>query len=729
MALTKYQNYEDSSTKTNISQGTTDNGLYNLAQTFTPAISHTLQKIELKLYRIGAVNEVTVEIRSTEVGGEPSGTDATYAEKLATKTVDVSAITTNTAGEWIAFTLDTPIELTAGTKYAIVAMSDIYTAISKIVCWRCHTTGAYTGGSWWSHDGSSWAEAGAGAYDLTFREYGGPNIGASPPITNVTYTKKLIAVGANEVWYGSSIDTMSPLTDSIDDIDVTKGLDIVEAYGKIFIVNDTNLKVADFINVKLHTTDIQPTDKVYPRHGTVIEATGGADSGAKMVVDYITAIDGDTYVYGKLITTATFLDTDVCTATIDEGDVSFTLDADQTAGPHWYDWTVYGNSSIYGAMPDQATILALYQGRVTLAGDGDYPHMWHQSRQGNPWNFLYGIDDAQSAVGGNDADAGEIGDVVTAVIPYKDDFCIFGAAGSIWYLVGNAAEGGVILELSLTAGMLASKAWCWDNADNLYILATTGLLKIPRGFGIPENLTGQSYPDFIKNLAYDDVDDRLTMAYDRIRHGIHICKTELADGTNENWWFDLKIEGGGLFPETFPEECGVCSAFYYESNDPTYRDLLFGCYDGYIRFSDATAEDDNIGANVVTDVEAIDSYVSFGPLPLAGENREGKITSLTGILAGGGIGSTSPLQPDSDDVDYEIFTGLSAAKVLERLTAASRSPDISGTISAPGRIRGSVKRQTIRGAFAGIRIGNNDAGETWAMEKLLVSAKELGRIR
>lgn len=719
MALVKYQNYEtgiDGQSFMSISAG------YDYAQTFTPAISHYLEKIELLFYRVGTVNDVTIEIRATSAG-KPLGTNAAYGEALATKTVDVSGITTDTAGEWVAFTLGTPISLTAGVMYAIVVYSDIYNATNK-VGWKADLTeAAYTGGTRCKYTTFDWV-----LYtddDLAFRDWGKLTIGSDPPPANVAYTKKLVAISANEVWYESSAGTMEELTAANDDIDVTKGLDIVEAYGKVFIANGTNLKVADFVNIKITTADLGANP---PDYKTVLTANGGA----KMVVDYITALTGACTIYGKLITTTEFGAETITGKDDNNNDISFTGTA-QVAGPHWYDWTVYGNSSNFGKMPDQATIVALYQGRVTLSGDEDYSHMWYQTRQGNPWNFLYGINDAQSAVAGGDADAGEIGDVVTAVIPYKDDFCIYGAAGSIWYLVGNAAEGGVILELSLTAGMLASKAWCWDNGDNLYILATTGLLKIPRGFGLPDNLTKQSYPNFIKDLAYNDSTDRLTMGYDRIRHGICICKTTLSDGTNKNWWFDLKVGGGkeptaiqgGLFPETYPEECGVCSIFYYESNNPTYRELLFGCYDGYIRYFNDAAKDDNIGANVVTDIEAVNSYVCFGPLLLGRENSEGKLTSLTGILAGGGIGGS---QSDSDDVDYKIFTGLSAEKVLEKLVAGT-SPNVAGIIAAPGRIRGSVKRQTVRGAFVGIRIGNDDVGETWALERLLVNAKELGRIK
>ena len=218
------------------------------------------------------------------------------------------------------------------------------------------------------------------------------------------------------------------------------------------------------------------------------------------------------------------------------------------------------------------------------------------------------------------------------------------------------------------------------------------------------------------------------MAYDRDNNGIHIFRTTLTTGVSVNWWFDLRVNSdgqtvGGLFRDTLPEECGVYSAFYYEAEDPDYRKLLFGCFDGYLRFFDPTVKSD-----VITDdsPEAIDSYVDFGPFQLGEEGREGKMTSLTGILAGGGVSGGN--QADSNDVYYKIYGETDAEKILERLNAGTNIRS-SGTISAPGRIRGSMKRRKVKATYLGIRIGNNTAGQTWAMEKLLVNAKKMGRTK
>ena len=165
------------------------------------------------------------------------------------------------------------------------------------------------------------------------------------------------------------------------------------------------------------------------------------------------------------------------------------------------------------------------------------------------------------------------------------------------------------------------------------------------------------------------------------------------------------------------------SAFYYEAENPAYRKLLFGCFDGYLRFFDPSIKDDDIGGG---SVEAIDSRVDFGPFQLGEEGKEGKLTSLTGILAGGGISGGS--QSDSNDVYFRIYGETDAEKILERMNANTNIRS-SGTISAPGRIRGSMKKRKVKAAYLGIRIGNLTEGQTWALEKLIVNATKAGKIK
>jgi len=679
-------------------------------QTFTPSVSHTITQVDLKLYKEGSPGTYTISIRAVDGDHKPTGADIDGV----TGTTQGNDLDTDTDGAWTEIELSAGVELTAGTEYAIVTRA-ISGDISNSIHARVDDSGTYGDGLAVSsvNSGGTWSVI--AAIDWMFKEYAGDLIpgDSPPPASNVSYSKKLVAVGNDQLWYESSAGTMEVLAGATGDIDCTVGLDMFEAFGKVFVANGTNLKVADFVNIKITTLDIESHP---PDFQTILTAAGGA----KMIVDYITALTGACTIYGKLITTAEF-GAEAVTGTDDDGNaISFTGTA-QTAGPHWYDWTVFGNDSTYGIMPSQATLGCNYRGRAQLSGDEDYPYQWYQPRQNNPWDWNYIANDAQSPIAGGNSDAGEVGDLVIATIPYKDDYMIFGCAGSLWYLIGDAAESGTIQELSLTEGILGAKAWCWDNAGNLYILSTSGLLKIPPGFGPPENITLESYPDFVKDIAFNSSTDRITMAYDREGNGINICNTTLADGTNENWWYDLRT--GGLFPDSYPEECGVYSAFFYESVNPAYKGLLFGCFDGHIRFFDPTAKSDVLTGDTV---EAIDSYVDLAPMKLGKEGKEGKLTSLVGVLAGGGV--TGGSQADSSDVYYKIYGEISAEKVIERMYAGT-NVRASGTISAPGRVRGSMKKRKVKAAYLGIRIGNLAEAETWAMEKLLVNAKESGRIK
>lgn len=550
--------------------------------------------------------------------------------------------------------------------------------------------------------------------------------------------KRLVTAGNNEIWYEDldvAAGTMTELDTSGGAIDTSDQLDMFEAYQKAFVINGSNLKVADFINTKLTVAAMTSP----PAHGDILtqDQTGG--DYAYMVVDFVntakTLIYGYAYYGGSATAFLTTKDisSNNATATMDPNPIPLADVTTVTAAPHWYNWTDYPNiilsidafgqasgaTKTFGSLPNKAYIGCLYRGRNIISGDPEHPFQWYMSRQAYPWDFAYIANDAGTPVKGGNSDAGELGDIVKALISYKDDYLIFGCANSIWFLAGDPAEGGSINELSLTAGILGAKAWTWDKQENLYILGTNGILKIPPGFGPPENKTELSYPDFIKDLDFDPALHRVTMEYDRQRHGLVIAKTTLADGTHTGWWYDLRSEG--LFPETYPEECGPYSLFYYDSNDPDYRGLLVGCKDGYIRVFDETEEDDDIGGSD----EAIDSHVTFGPLALASENKEGMIHNIATELVGGGSGGTVE---DSDDVTYKIFAGRSADDVEEKMVA-NTSPRVSGTFSAPGRPRGGIKKQKIKDIYAGIRIGNATATKTWGLEKLIINSKEKGRVK
>jgi hypothetical protein len=682
-------------------------------QSFTTTIGYTLSRIDFWIAKNvgGSIGTLTVELYASDGGGEPTGV------LLATGTIANAVVGDTSSYAWVPCTLSSPYDLSSSTKYCII-LRGVSLSGANYIIWSYDDDGFgvsdFAGGDqgWSINSGSTWSID--TTQDQLFRCYGSSSAG-TPALK--TYSKKLLAIANNELWQESSSGTMSELTAANGDISSDDNLNAEVAFQKLFIANGTNLKVEDFVNSKLSTADISSGANLPPDRD--IELTGGS-SGAKMIVDYIDAINGTCLVYGKRTTAATFTSGETVTGTnptgsVYVGGVSFVLDANEVANPHWYDWTVYGGDATnFGAMPPQANQVCNFMGCLMLSGNPNYPHQWYMSRQLNPWDWLYGLDDAQSAVAGNDADAGEVGDIIVVNIPYKDDYVIHACANTLWYMTGHPCQGGTIVELDLTTGILGDRAFCWDDVGNLYLICTVGILRIPPGFGTHKNLTIDIWPDFIDDLAYDPSLHRLTMLFNPKDRGIHIHKTTLSDGISSAWWYDLRSEG--LFPDSYAAGHGVFSGVYYQAEDPSYRELYVGCFDSYIRFWDKSAKND--------DSTAIDSYIGFAPLGLSMSTRkDGKLTNIDIVTGGGGANGS---QADSDDVYCQIHVARTAAKILEKLDGGA-TPKLTKTFSAPGWGKGNMDRRSVRGQWGGIVIGNDTAGESWSMERLIVDTKEVGR--
>ena len=526
--------------------------------------------------------------------------------------------------------------------------------------------------------------------------------------------KRLVAVGNNDVYY-EDIDvagTMLELDTSGGAIDTSDNLNMFELLQKVFIVNGANLKVADFVNTKLTVTALTTA----PTQGSIITQ---ATSAATMVVDFVNAAKTEIYGY---VTSGTFVTTGGYTLSGGSMDPATRVPSAVTAKPHWYSWTKYPGSTT--SLPNKAYLGCNYRGRPVLSGDPEHPHQWYMGRQLNPWDFTYTANDAQSPVAGGNADAGEIGDVIRALIPYKDDYLIFGCATTMWFIAGDPAEGGSINELDLTVGIFGANSWCFDGKGYLYFFGTNGIYKttIP---GTPECVSEIRLPKLIKDEAIDPSTHRITMAYDRTRVGILVCITKLSDGSNSDYWYDLQT--GGFFPESYADECGAYSSFFYGANDPDYRDLLVGCKDGYIRKFNESLKSDNDSADAAdVGTVAIDSYVGFGPLQISKDPKyQGRITGLDLITAGGASGGS---ESDSSDITCKVFTAKSAEEVVEKLYAGT-TPNVSKIFKAPGRQHGDTMKQKIKGVYAGIELRNSTAAQSWGFEQLLVTAKPAGRMK
>jgi hypothetical protein len=502
--------------------------------------------------------------------------------------------------------------------------------------------------------------------------------------------------------------TMTELVAARDDIDTTDQLTVASLFQKVFIANGANLKIADFINTKLTVTALTTAPT---RGSTVTQAT----SGATMIVDFVNTAKTEIYGYtnsGTFTTTAGHTLSGGSMAP--ETRVPSAVD-EATTTPHWYDWTVYpGGSS--GAMPTQAYLVAAYRGRLVLSGNPQYPNQWYMCEVANPFGWLYGADDPMSAVAGNNADAGQCSDIVRSLISFHDDYMIFGGASTSWVLRGDPVAGGSLDNLSDTTGIFGANSWCFDDARNLYFWGSGGVYKMEANFSRITNLTELVLPDIINDEGADPTTHGITMGYDKKRHGLVISITLLADGTNSNYFYSFKTQG--FYPETYPEECGPYSIFYYDANDTDFADLLVGCKDGYIRKFDNSQKDDDIG----TTDEAISSYVTYPITAISDLDENGKLTEMVFDLGGGASGGDFS---DTDAVSYELHKGKDAETVLENIKDGATAFK-SATLTGPGRQ--NKIRPRMRGAFIGVKLYNSTAAQTWAINRILFNSIKAGDV-
>jgi hypothetical protein len=499
------------------------------------------------------------------------------------------------------------------------------------------------------------------------------------------------------------------LSDSDGDIDTSDALTLFEGFQKVFVVNGVNLKVADFINCELTHGALTTAHD----HGDVLTQ---ATSAASMIVDFTNTAKTKTYGY---VTTGTF-DTSH-TVTGDGSGTSFTPSATDTGipggnAPHWYDWTVYpGGAS--GSMPAKAYLGCLYRGRCVLSGNPNYPHQWYMSRVAEPWDWAYTANDALSPVAGNNSDAGEMGDIIRALAPYRDEYLVFGCANSIWVMRGDPADNGTLEEIDITVGMFGAESHCFDSKGNLFFMSDHGLYMLPYSLGPIQPISHEVLPNMIDDENLDPTVHRVCMAYDAIRQGILINITTLTSGSNSNYFFDLRTQG--FFPETYNAELGVYSSMFYNSVDDEYRGLIVGCADGYVRkFDESTKNDQGTSTN-----HTITSYLTLPVLAGEDYDKEVKLTSLTVTTAGGASGGSFS---DTDGVDIEIYKGRDAETVIEDIEDGA-TPLHDKSLSGTGRA--NRIRLRARGHSIGIRAHNDTASSTWALEQVAAEGINVGKVK
>jgi len=359
-----------------------------------------------------------------------------------------------------------------------------------------------------------------------------------------------------------------------------------------------------------------------------------------------------------------------------------------------------------GEVPMSQPLVCLYRDRIVLSGAN---HIWYASRQGDPsdWNFGADMGDEGKAVAGQVGAAGQIGDVISSLIPVQDMALVFGSANGMWTLRGDPATG-KMKQVSGEIGIIAPNAWAVSPDGTLAFLSNDGVYLWHAGSRqAPVRFSEERTPDELRNVATTSI---ISMAYDATGRGYHLFITPSAD-TGEHWWLD--IENKAIWPVVLQGDHQPTAAARLKGSG--LSQVVVGGRDGYLRKFDASLGTDDVTA-------AIESHLLVGPIHVASsESTDALVAELHGMLsvATGTVTWRLVMGDSAEDVTDRAVTGVLAAVAGEAVTGVSAS----GTW---GSGRSNVVRPRSRGAWAVLWI---EGSTRWAYEAVAIVSRLLGRIR
>lgn len=480
-------------------------------------------------------------------------------------------------------------------------------------------------------------------------------------------------------------------------------------YGRMTVVT-SDLTVRDDVQL----TAAQSGQKLYiADYGDVrATATDGTISGS----------DLDSATYPDWTTLGIDTDSDVCVlsnvggatvagtyriASVEAGSVTLaSAPGDGTASfrieraPKVYDPftdTISIHTATAGQVPTGNPLVCNYLDRIVYAGAEIAPHVWYMSRKGDPDDWDYAEADSMAAVAGTASDAGMPGEAITALVPHRDDYLIFGCRNSIWRMRGDPAYGGILDAVSRVVGIIGRNAWCLGPAGELIFLSLDGIYVLPPGGDAdPIPVSRDVLPREMHNL--DPHDLSASLEYDVHDRGVHIFLTAGAASSQSHWWLDWPTKT--FWPASFEGDYEPTATCAYQSVVIEDSGVILGGRDGVLRRFSEHAETD-CGTSFET-------YALFGPIPLGADGQNGAIISMDAVLA-----------ENSGDVTW----ATQVSTTFEGSITADASD--SGTWTAG---LNATNYPAARGqAFCLLVTG--ETGRRWAFEQTTIVVREAGRRR
>lgn len=345
---------------------------------------------------------------------------------------------------------------------------------------------------------------------------------------------------------------------------------------------------------------------------------------------------------------------------------------------------------------NRARLICTWRGRTVLSGLLRDPQNWFMSKVSDPYNYEYAPSPITKtdAVAGNNSPLGLIGDVVTGLVPYTDDVLIFLGDHTIYAMKGDPADGGQIDLISDITGAAFGEAWCKDPYGNVYFFGSKPSVWRMAGPSQPERISQGIEPLLSQINTGENI---VRMVWNDTEQSVYVFVTPESEPgvtTHFVWEYRSNSWNKDKFGNTYHNPLCCCA---FDGNDADDRVVLIGSWDGYVRFLDPNASDD--------DGTPIESYVLIGPI-LTQTIDTMLLKEIQFVLA-----------EASGQVSWGILAGSTAEAAL---AAAARS---SGTASS-----GRNGTQPIRVADHAIYI-KISATTRWAMEVIRAVFAGRGKVR
>jgi hypothetical protein len=358
-----------------------------------------------------------------------------------------------------------------------------------------------------------------------------------------------------------------------------------------------------------------------------------------------------------------------------------------------------------GTFPPPCSLCCNWRGRLVLAGDSANPQNYYMMRQNETLDADYSQEDPAAAFAGQLGTIGQIGEPITALVPFSDDILKICSSHSMSMCQGDPTEGSISV-VSKNMGILGKDAWAVAPDGTLYFVATGGLYAVRplwEFYRPPEPITTNNYNQFF--AALNPSKQTVSLVYDADLHYLHVFAANTDGSAGTHLTVDARTigqDGGpGLWPQQFSSTAAAGPAILYLGDaNPTNRAVLLFGTDGYIRKWSQSATDD--------DGTAINSYVFLGPwAPLPGQASV--INGVTLDLGEVPAGVSSTLW----NVQATLYAGASAYDVTEGVAGNLHSfSSVQLTLDR----RQKTFRQRLRGGWFSLKLSNAVDNDLFALE-------------